>query len=89
MIVLKGGAEDISKYTTKVDDNRKFLQKATEHMGKRPEIYSLARLHLDQSFEDVFKGMKTLLDEGLFGAFGASELRRETLDKANKVSPGP
>lgn len=54
-------------------------------MGKKPEIFSLARLHLDQSFEDVFGGMKTLLDEGLFGAFGASELKRETLEKANKV----
>ena len=55
-------------------------------MGKKPEIFSLARLHLDQDFEDVFKGMKTLQDEGLFGAFGASELKRETLERANKVS---
>jgi aryl-alcohol dehydrogenase-like predicted oxidoreductase len=54
-------------------------------MGKAPEIFSLARLHVDQPFEDIFKGMKQMQDEGLFGAFGASELKRETLEKANKV----
>lgn len=55
-------------------------------MGKKPEIFSLARLHNDQPFDEIFKGMKQLQDEGLFGAFGASELKRETLEKVNKVS---
>lgn len=84
--MLKGGCETIIEYNTNVDFNRKLLENATEYLGKRPEIYSLARLHHDQEFDDIFKGMKQLQDEGLFGAFGASELKRETLERANKVS---
>lgn len=64
-----------------------MIQHATELLGKKPEVYSLARLPPDLSFEETFKNMKILLDEGLFGAFGASEMKRESLERAQKVGP--
>ena len=64
-----------------------MIQHATELIGKKPEVYSLARLPPDLSFEETFQNMKTLMDEGLFGAFGASEMKRESLERAQKVGP--
>ena len=64
-----------------------MIKHATELIGKVPEVYSLARLPPDLSFEETFKNMKTLLDEGLFGAYGASEMKRESLERAQKVGP--
>jgi hypothetical protein len=66
-----------------------MIKHATELIGKVPEVYSLARLPPDLGFEEVFENMKVLLDEGLFGAFGASEMKRESLERAHKVSHGP
>ena len=63
-----------------------MIQQATELIGKKPEVYSLARLPPDLSFEETFQNMKTLLDEGLFGAYGASEMKRASLERAQKVS---
>lgn len=63
-----------------------MIKHATELIGKVPEVYSLARLPPDLSFEETFQNMKTLLDEGLFGAYGASEMKRESLEKAQKVN---
>ena len=63
-----------------------MIQEATELIGKKPEVYSLARLPPDLSFEETFQNMKTLLDEGLFGAYGASEMKRASLERAQKVS---
>ena len=66
-----------------------MIKHATELIGKVPEVYSLARLPPDLGFEEVFKNMKVLMDEGLFGAFGASEMKRESLERAHKVSRVP
>lgn len=86
-MVLKGGSTDVTKeMTAGLDRNREMIQHATELIGKKPEVYSLARLPPDLSFEETFKNMKTLMDEGLFGAFGASEMKRESLERAQKVS---
>ena len=88
IIVLKGGSTDVTKeMTAGLDRNREMIKHATELIGKVPEVYSLARLPPDLSFEDTFKNMKTLLDEGLFGAYGASEMKRESLERAQKVCP--
>jgi hypothetical protein len=87
-VVLKGGSGDVTKeMTAGLDRNREMIQHATELLGKKPEVYSLARLPPDLSFEETFQNMKTLLDEGLFGAFGASEMKRESLERAQKVGP--
>jgi aryl-alcohol dehydrogenase-like predicted oxidoreductase len=88
VVVLKGGSGDVTKeMTAGLDRNREMIQHATELLGKKPEVYSLARLPPDLSFEETFKNMKILLDEGLFGAFGASEMKRESLERAQKVGP--
>jgi aryl-alcohol dehydrogenase-like predicted oxidoreductase len=71
--------------TAGLERNRELIQHATELLGKKPEVYSLARLPPDLSFEETFKNMKILLDEGLFGAYGASEMKRESLERAQKV----
>jgi aryl-alcohol dehydrogenase-like predicted oxidoreductase len=85
-IVLKGGSTDVTKEMTwGVDRNREMIQHATELLGKKPEIYSVARLLPGSDFDEVFGGMKKLQDEGLFDAFGASEMKRESLERANKV----
>jgi len=90
IIVLKGGSTDVTKeMTAGLDRNREMIKHATELIGKVPEVYSLARLPPDLSFEETFKNMKTLLDEGLFGAYGASEMKRESLERAQKVGPFP
>jgi aryl-alcohol dehydrogenase-like predicted oxidoreductase len=87
-VVLKGGSGDVTKeMTAGLERNRELIKNATELLGKKPEVYSLARLPPDLSFEETFKNMKTLLDEGLFGAFGASEMKRESLERAQKVGP--
>ena len=72
--------------TAGLDRNREMIQQATELIGKKPEVYSLARLPPDLSFEETFQNMKTLLDEGSFGAYGASEMKRASLERAQKVS---
>jgi aryl-alcohol dehydrogenase-like predicted oxidoreductase len=72
--------------TAGLDRNREMIKEATKLIGKKPEVYSLARLPPDLEFEQVFQNMKTLLDEGLFGAYGASEMKRESLERASKVS---
>lgn len=71
--------------TAGLERNREMIKHATELIGKVPEVYSLARLPPDLSFEETFQNMKILLDEGLFGAFGASEMKRESLERAQKV----
>jgi aryl-alcohol dehydrogenase-like predicted oxidoreductase len=87
IIVLKGGSTDVAnEMTAGLDRNREMIKQATELIGKRPEVYSLARLPPDLSFEETFQNMKTLLDEGLFGAYGASEMKRASLERAQKVS---
>jgi aryl-alcohol dehydrogenase-like predicted oxidoreductase len=87
-VVLKGGSGDVTKeMTAGLDRNREMIQHATELLGKKPEVYSLARLPPDLSFEETFQNMKVLLDGGLFGAFGASEMKRESLERAQKVGP--
>jgi len=73
--------------TAGLERNREMIKHATELIGKKPEVYSLARLPPDLSFEETFQNMKTLLDEWLFGAFGASEMKRESLERAQKVGP--
>jgi aryl-alcohol dehydrogenase-like predicted oxidoreductase len=74
--------------TAGLDRNREMIKHATELIGKTPEVYSLGRLPPDLGFEEVFENMKVLMDEGLFGAFGASEMKRESLERAHKVSYG-
>jgi aryl-alcohol dehydrogenase-like predicted oxidoreductase len=71
--------------TAGLERNRELIKNATELLGKKPEVYSLARLPPDLSFEETFQNMKTLMDEGLFKAFGASEMKRESLERAQKV----
>jgi aryl-alcohol dehydrogenase-like predicted oxidoreductase len=71
--------------TAGIDRNREMIKHATELIGKVPEVYSLARLPPDLGFEEVFENMKKLKEEGLFGAYGASEMKRESLERANKV----
>jgi len=86
VIVLKGGSTNVFKEMTwDTDRNREMILEATKIIGKKPEIYSIARVLPGSDFDEIFGNMKTLQDEGLFGAFGASEMKRESLERANKV----
>lgn len=66
---------------------RDDVRKAQEALGdKAIDVFSLARVPDDVSLEEAFQNLKTLKDEGLIGAVGASEMKAESLEKAHKVS---
>ena len=47
-------------------------------------MYTISRVYKD--VEEIFREVKVLHDEGLFGAVGASEITASALEKAHKVS---
>lgn len=65
---------------------RREVQEAQKILGdKKIDVYSLARVATDVEVDEPYKHAKTLLDEGLFGAVGVSELSAKSLDKVSKV----
>ena len=89
-IVCKGGQDEQVHPKFDLDFYRSEVKKYTEAVGKKPEVWSLARLPANVPVEEVFTALKTLKDEGLVGAIGASETSAESLAKAHKVSlPSP
>lgn len=61
----------------------------TKTIGRKPDIWLLARLPHDAEKDEIFKGLAQLQKEGLFGYVGASELKRETLEVMQKVRRTP
>ena len=88
-IVCKGGQDEQVHPKFDLDFYRSEVKKYTEAVGKKPEVWSLARLPPNVPVEEVFTALKALKDEGLVGAIGASETSAESLAKAHKVSLSP
>lgn len=65
---------------------RNEIQEAQKILGdKKIDVYSPARVAPNVEVEEPFKLIKQLIDEGLIGAAGVSELSAASLDRVSKV----
>jgi len=88
VIVVKGGqTPEIHPYFD-LDGYRNELKNIQSILGKKEiDCFSIARLFPGVDKETIFKGLKTLKDEGLFKEAAASELSAATLDLMQKHVP--
>lgn len=67
---------------------RSHLRKTLENLRTdHLDLYYLHRVHVDVPVEAVAKVMGKLIDEGLIGGWGLSQVDLETLKKAHEVTP--
>jgi pyridoxine 4-dehydrogenase len=87
---VKGGA---NATTLKLDNSPENLRRSVIAINealdgaKRLDLFESARVDPAFSIEDTIETLKGLVEEGLFDYIGLSEVKAETLVRANKVHP--
>ncbi len=81
--IVRGGAFDNSR-----DHIRAELEGSLKRLGQdRVELYYIHRREKTRPIEEVVETMVELIDEGLIGGYGLSEVAPSTLRRAQKVHP--
>jgi pyridoxine 4-dehydrogenase len=87
---VKGGAKlDKLEPDSSPENLRRSVTAINEALdgAKRLDLFEAARVDPAVSIEDTIKTLKGLIEEGLFDYIGVSEVKAETLVRANKVHP--
>lgn len=78
-------ADSLRHFRNAIEYSRQELKRCQQLLGsKKIDVYTISRVYKD--VEEIFREVKVLHDEGLFGAVGASEITAAALEKAHKVS---
>lgn len=81
--IVRGGGFDNSR-----DHIRAELEKSLERLkSDRVELYYIHRREAARPIEEVVETMASLIEEGLIGGYGLSEVAPSTLRRAQKVHP--
>ncbi|WWD22252.1 hypothetical protein CI109_106743 [Kwoniella shandongensis] len=90
VLVVKGAADPVARQPKigDIDFLRKDIADIQSILGDKPiDVYLPARLDPNTPIEKAIGNLVTLQKEGLFSAFGVSEVTAETAEKAHKVAP--
>jgi aryl-alcohol dehydrogenase-like predicted oxidoreductase len=81
--IVRGGGFDNSR-----DYIRAGLERSLERLGvDRVELYYIHRREAERPIEEVVETMAGLIEEGLIGGYGLSEVSPASLRRAQKVHP--